>query len=70
MQLVEENIKNNALELIFKLPNDCSYEDIMYSLYVKSKVEAGLNDIKNGNYYTHEEVEKMFLDNHRVIECL
>ena len=56
MQLVEENIKQNAIDLISNLPNDCSYEDIMYSLYVKRKVEDGLNDIKNEQTYSHEEV--------------
>ena len=56
MQLVEENIKQNAIDLISNLPNDCSYEDIMYSLYVKRKVEDGLNDIKNDHTYSHEEV--------------
>ena len=34
--------KEEVEELLGKLPNDCSLEDIQYHLYVLEKVRAGL----------------------------
>jgi len=41
--------KQNVVQLLGKLPDDCSVEDIQYHLYVMEKVRAGLEDeIHNG----------------------
>jgi hypothetical protein len=32
-------------QLLGKLPDDCSLEDIQYHLYVMEKVRAGLDDL-------------------------
>jgi len=50
--------KKNLAKLLKELPDDCSYEDIQYHLYVMQKIERGLNDIKGGRVYTTEEVRK------------
>lgn len=49
-------VKEEAIELIEKMPNDCTLEDILYELYLKRKVDQGLQDIKEGRVTTHEEV--------------
>jgi len=36
------NTKREALELIQQLPDNSSFEDIQYHLYVREKVEGGL----------------------------
>jgi poly-D-alanine transfer protein DltD len=50
--------KRKVSRLLKDLPDNCTYEDIHYHLYVLQKVEKGLNDIEKGNVYTHEEVKK------------
>ena len=51
-------IKEAAINLLNKLPDDCTMEDIQYELYFKSKVEKGLNDIKSGNILSEDEMDK------------
>ena len=43
------------LELI---PENASFEDIQYHIYVREKIERGLEDVKNGKLLTQEEVEQ------------
>jgi len=41
--------KQDVAQLLGKLPDDCSVEDIQYHLYVMEKVRSGLSDeIQNG----------------------
>lgn len=55
MQTVKQEVSN----LLNRLPEDCSLEDIQYHLYVIQKIERGLKDAEGGRVYTQEEVEKM-----------
>lgn len=50
--------KKKTSLLLKKLPDDCSYEDIQYHLYVLQKIERGLKDIESGRIYSHVEVKK------------
>lgn len=51
-------VKEEVSQLLERLPDDCSFEDIQYHLYVLQKIERGLQDIKEGRVYSQEEVEK------------
>jgi predicted transcriptional regulator len=51
--------KKGVSELLKKLPDNCSLEDVQYHLYVLQKVERGLKDTEEGRVYSQEEVEKM-----------
>ena len=53
-----QNVKQEVKELLERMPDDCSLEDIQYHLYVLQKIERGLKDAEEGRTYTHEEVEK------------
>ena len=53
-----QNVKQSAIDLIQRMPDNCSIEDIQYELYVRSKIEAGLNDIKEGNILSEEVMDK------------
>ena len=57
---MQATIKRNAIELIKSLPESTTWDDIMYEIYVKQKIDKGLNDIKNGKMTSHENVQKMF----------
>ncbi|MBI5574293.1 MAG: hypothetical protein HY919_07065 [Elusimicrobia bacterium] len=55
MQTVKQEVSN----ILNRLPDDCSLDDVQYHLYVLQKVERGLKDAEEGRVYTHEEVERM-----------
>ena len=50
--------KEEVKKILDQLPDDVSYEDIQYHIYVREKIERGLNDIRAGNILSQEEVEK------------
>jgi hypothetical protein len=50
--------KQDVAQLLNKLPDDCSVEDIQYHLYVLEKVRRGLDDAKVNGTLSQEEVEK------------
>jgi predicted transcriptional regulator len=51
-------LKDDVKQMIDKLPDDCSIEDIQYTLYVRSKIQKGQKDIDEGNFISHDEVKK------------
>jgi predicted transcriptional regulator len=53
--------KKAALELIRKLPEKATLDDIMYEIYVRKKIEAGIKAAEEGKVVSHEEVKKRFL---------
>ncbi len=52
--------KEEAKLLVDSLPENSSWNDLMYEIYVRQEIEKGLDDIEAGRYKTHEEVEKIF----------
>jgi predicted transcriptional regulator len=52
--------KDEAIQLISRLPEEVTWEDIMYRLYVKRKIEEGLKAAKEGRTVSHDEVKKIF----------
>ena len=51
-------VKEEARMLIENLPDNCSYEDIQYHLYVIEKVKNSLDRAKNGEVVSHDEAKK------------
>lgn len=49
--------KEEVEELLGKLPNDCSLEDIQYHLYVLEKVRNGLEAAETEGAIAQEEAE-------------
>ena len=52
--------KQEVREMLDTLPDDVSYEDIQYHLYVLDKVRRGLEDARVNGTLTQEEVESRF----------
>jgi predicted transcriptional regulator len=50
-----ESVKPAAHELVDRLPDDASWEDLMYQIYVREAIDAGLRDADAGRLVTHEE---------------
>lgn len=47
-------------DLLNRLPEESSYEDIQYHLYVVAKIQQGLVRAEAEGTISHEEVEKQF----------
>lgn len=54
-------VKEEALKLIDGLPEGASWEDLIYQLYVRKKIERGIEAADHGRVVSHEEVKKQFL---------
>lgn len=53
--------KEEARKLIDKLPEQATWDDIMYEFYVRKKLETALKAAEEGRVVPHEEVKKRFL---------
>lgn len=54
------NIKQEAQRLIEKLPEDATWDDLMYEIYVQQAIEAGLADSETGRTLPVQEVRAKF----------
>jgi len=50
--------KERIKEFIDKMPENSTFEDIQYSIYVQSKIQKGLDAANNGDVLSQEDVEK------------
>ena len=50
------NLKEEIIELIKKLPENATIDDIMYHLYVKKKIISGIEEIDQGRVVPHDQV--------------
>jgi predicted transcriptional regulator len=50
------DIKAEARRLIDQLPDDATWDDLMYEIYVRQAIDAGLADVEAGRVIPHEEV--------------
>ncbi len=50
--------KEEVRKLLDALPEEASYEDIQYHIYVREKVEKGLLDARDGRVVTEEELDQ------------
>ena len=55
---MKPNAKDEIRELLDKLPDDASLNDIQYHIYVREKIEQGLSDVEAGRLLSQEEAEK------------
>jgi predicted transcriptional regulator len=53
-------VKEQAQRLLETLPEDATWEDLQYAIYIHQAVEAGQADIDAGRVYTSEEVRQKF----------
>ncbi len=53
-----QTAKQEAIKILQTLPDDSTFEEIQYRLFVRQKIEQGLEDISQGKTYSQEMVEK------------
>jgi len=50
--------KEEVRKMLERLPDDASFEDIQYHIYVREKIERGLKDIQEGRVLSQEDIEE------------
>jgi len=50
--------KEEVRKMLEQIPDDSSFEDIQYHIYVREKIERGLKDIEEGRIPDQEEIER------------
>ena len=50
--------KDEVRKILDRIPDEASFEDIQYHIYVREKIERGLQDVEKGKVISQEEVER------------
>ena len=53
-----KSAKKIVKDILKELPETSSLEDIEYHIYVRKKIERGLEDIRKGRTYAQSDVER------------
>ncbi len=56
----EHNVKAEAQRLVHSLPDTASWDDVMYRIYVRQCVDAGIADAEAGRVLPVDEVRRRF----------
>ncbi|HEX9640729.1 MAG TPA: hypothetical protein VGB13_05390 [Candidatus Krumholzibacteria bacterium] len=48
--------KQDVTEMLRRMPDDATPEDILYTVYLHMLVERGMEDVREGRTLSHEEV--------------
>jgi predicted transcriptional regulator len=52
------NVKEQILDAVNTLPENTTWEDAIYTLYIRRKVAMGLEAIEKGEVISHEDLRK------------
>jgi hypothetical protein len=55
-----QGIKEEARQLVERLSDDATWEDLMYEVYVREAIEVGIEDSRADRVTSVEEVRKKF----------
>jgi len=56
--MAQTTIKEEARQLVERLPEDATWEDLQYEIYFRQAVEAGLKDSREGRTVSLEEARR------------
>jgi hypothetical protein len=56
----QPSIKKAAICLVQNLPESASWDDLMHEVFVRQKIESGLEDLQAGRTHTHDSVRQEF----------
>jgi hypothetical protein len=56
----KNDVKSSARETIESLPDDSTWDDVMYRIYVRQRIEAGLRDAEAKDVVPVDEVRRRF----------
>ncbi len=53
-------VKTKAIKLVRDLRASSTPDDLIYRIYVRQKIEAGLADVRSGRIHKHASIRKEF----------
>ena len=53
-------VKDEAAKLVASLPDDATWDDLMYEIYVRQAIESGLADSDAGDVASIDDVRREF----------
>jgi predicted transcriptional regulator len=53
-----ETAKEQVQQILHMLPEDASLEDIQYHIYVRQKIQQGVDDAEAGRTVSHADVQQ------------
>ncbi len=60
LRMQSSNVKQEAYHLLENLPDNATWDDLMYKIYVRQSIEAGLDDSKADRTIDVKEVRARF----------
>ena len=60
METRTSTVKAEARRIVDQLPDSASWEDLIYQLYVRQSIEAGIKDADEGRVESVEDVRRSF----------
>jgi hypothetical protein len=60
METTVTSIKDEARRIVDQLPETATWEDLIYRIYVRQSIEAGLKDVEEHRVVSVEEVRRSF----------
>jgi len=54
-------VKEEARKLLERLPDEASWDDLIYEIYVQKKIDMGLKAAESGKLIPHEEVKRRLM---------
>lgn len=55
------SVKEEARKLVEELPDQVTWDDVMYEFYVKKKIDVSLRAADEGRVVSHKEAKKRLL---------
>jgi hypothetical protein len=52
------SVKEEAVRIVETLPEEATWDDLMYAIYVNKKVGQGRADVAAGNVVSHQQARK------------
>ena len=49
-------VKQLVQDIASRLPDDCTWDEVMEQCYLRAKIDAGLADVEQGRVIEHDEV--------------
>ncbi|MCK5612715.1 hypothetical protein KAR91_63165 [Candidatus Pacearchaeota archaeon] len=57
---MKQHIRKEAEKLVRALPESATWDDLMYEIYVRQKIEDGIEAADENRVLSHEEVRRRF----------
>ncbi len=54
----DTGVKDEAKRMVDRMADDATWDDLLYEIYVRQSVEAGLEDIRTGRLLSTDEVKQ------------